>query len=77
MRELQCLALTPDDVVLRGHLRFSGSVLLKPAVLAAGVTTPAEEAGEQPAGEGPVEAGAGTGGGVSGEGAGGGAAAVR
>ncbi|EFJ50456.1 hypothetical protein VOLCADRAFT_103909 [Volvox carteri f. nagariensis] len=44
MRELQCLALTDDAVVLGGHVRFSGSHLLGPAVQRAGVASPAEDA---------------------------------
>ncbi|GLI60404.1 hypothetical protein VaNZ11_002555, partial [Volvox africanus] len=42
MRELQCLALTDDATILGGHVRFSSSTLLGPAVQRAGVASPAE-----------------------------------
>ncbi|KAG2496480.1 hypothetical protein HYH03_005306 [Edaphochlamys debaryana] len=43
MRELQCLAITPEEAVLAGQVRFSGE--LAEAVARAGVTSPTEEAG--------------------------------
>lgn len=43
MREVQCLALTDDEVVLGGHVRFSGSPLLQAAVVRAKVESPAHE----------------------------------
>ncbi|GIL85441.1 hypothetical protein Vretifemale_13960, partial [Volvox reticuliferus] len=68
MRELQCLALTDDAIILGGHVRFSGSALLGPAVQRAGVASPAEDAAAAATEEQQEQTGMGTG--MPGEGTG-------